>query len=161
VDNRTAGTTTVTFANCTVSESTAGGEMTVKATGKVVGKPGAVNWDVKYTLSMTGPEAAITLAYHDLGRMDFAGDFATAHQEADIAASAASGGRRVEIGLAQSVDLDVALDAACATNVTSGTLEAKRVWTKQPSGATDAEARVGGVLFTWTGCGTADVQHSL
>jgi hypothetical protein len=157
VDNRTAGTTIVTFANCTVSESTADGNMTVKATGKVVGQLGAVAWDVKYSLSMAGPEAAITLAYHDLGRMDFAANFARAHQEANIGASIASGGKRVEIGLAQSVDLDLALDSACATNVTGGTLEAKRVWTKQPSGANEVD---GGVLFTWTGCGVANVQYS-
>jgi hypothetical protein len=160
VDTRAAGTTIVTFANCTLSRPTAEGNMTLKVTGKLVGTLGSVAWDLNYDLSTSSPQLAITLAYHDIGRMDFAHDFARAHQEADIVVSVVRGEERVRVGLAQSVDLDLALDAAtCPTNVTDGRLEAKRVWTERPPDTTD-DGGVGGVLLTWTGCGTADVQYS-
>ncbi|HET7754088.1 MAG TPA: hypothetical protein VFK85_09265 [Anaeromyxobacteraceae bacterium] len=155
-----AGTATVVFKNCQYTETTTEGTLTVNVAGTVVGKPGSVVWDVTYNLSLTGPDARIELGYHDKGNLALTAATVKAHQEADIGGAFASGLQHLELGLAQSVDLDVTIDGSCATHITGGTLEAKRVWTKRPAGAA-AEATVDrGALFTWTGCGLATVRFS-
>lgn len=160
VANGADGATTVTFGNCQVTDSSVDGSMTLTVNGKVVGRPGAVNWDVRYTVAFSSTDGRIDFAYHDVGDVAVTPATVVAHQEADIAASVSSDGQSASLGLAQSVDLDVAIDSTCATNITGGTLEAKRVWTKRPSGASSTDLPDGGVRFAWNGCGTAAVQFS-
>jgi hypothetical protein len=156
-----SGTTTVEFKNCTLSEaSTDGTTLTVNANGRVIGTPGSVAWDVTYNLSMTGPDATFTVGYHDVGNIDLTATSVKAHQEADIGAAFSSGTQHAQLGLAQSVDLDVTIGDACASSITGGTLEAKRVWTRRPAGTSAEETADRGALFTWTDCDTVTVQFS-
>jgi hypothetical protein len=154
------GVTTVTFGNCQYTDVSVDGSMTLTVNGKVVGRPGAVTWDVRYTVAFASTDGRMSFGYHDLGDVAVTSATVVAHQEADIAASVASGGQSASLGLAQAVDLDVAIDSTCATNITGGSLEAKRVWTKRPSGASAADLPNAGVRFNWTGCGVATAQFS-
>jgi hypothetical protein len=160
VANAADGVTTVTFGNCQYTDVSADGSMTLTVNGKVVGRPGAVTWDVRYTVAFSSADARIAFAYHDVGDVAVTPATVVAHQEADIAASFSGGGQSASLALAQAVDLDVAIDSTCATKITGGTLEAKRVWTKRPSGASSTDVVNRGVLFSWTGCDLATVQFS-
>jgi hypothetical protein len=160
VANAADGVTTVTFGNCQYTDVSTDGSMTLTVNGKVVGRPGAVTWDVRYTVAFSSADARLAFAYHDVGDVAVTPATVVAHQEADIAASVSGGGQSASLGLAQAVDLDVAIDSTCATKITGGTLEAKRVWTKRPSGASSTEFVNRGVLFDWSGCGIATVQFS-
>lgn len=156
------GTTTVVFSNCVYAEDTSdGGELVVRASGQISGRPGFVEWNVKFTLGLSSGDASMTLAYHDVGDFSLTSTSAVGHQEADVSATVRSGAQSAALGLAQSVDLDVTLDASCEANITGGTLEAKRVWTRIPSNAPAEEFADRGVLFAWIGCGVANVQFSL
>lgn len=162
VRNDANGSTTVEFENCQYSETTTDGTMTVKVAGTVVGSPGAVAWNVTYALSMTAPDWAMTLGYHDVGDIDVTATTLKAHQEADVGLVVSGGGQHAELGFAQAVDLDVTI-GTCATGTTSitgGTLEAKRVWTKVPRDYPPEVTVDAGVLYTWTGCGTAEMRSS-
>lgn len=154
------GVVTVVFGNCEYTESSVDGTITVRVSGRVVGGPGNVRWDMTYNADFAGPDATLLFGYHDVGSVDVTATTLKAHQEADLGATMSSGGQRLELGLAQSVDLDLILDGSCDTRITGGTLEAKRVWTKRPSGASASELADRGVLFSWLGCGVAEVRFS-
>jgi hypothetical protein len=154
------GVVTVAFGDCVFTETTVEGTVTVRVSGTVTGGPGNVTWNMTYTADLGGPDMTVHFGYHDVGRVDVDASSLKAHQEADFGATVASGGQRAELGFAQSVDLDVALDGTCATHITGGTLEAKRVWTKRPAGAEASELADRGVLFSWTGCGVAEARFS-
>jgi hypothetical protein len=51
--------------------------------------------------------------------------------------------------------------STCASSVTGGNFEAKRVWTQVPSEAQGSgDFTNKGVKLTWTGCGTATAQFA-
>lgn len=154
------GVATVVFGDCVFTETTVDGTVTVRVDGTVTGGPGNVTWNMTYTADLGGADTAVHFGYHDVGRIDVDAVSLKAHQEADFGATVSSGGQRAELGFAQSVDLDVILDGSCATHITGGTLEAKRVWTKRPAGAEASELADRGVLFTWIGCGVAEARFS-
>lgn len=83
------------------------------------------------------------------------GDMAT-----EIRLTASANGQSMSMGMDESVELDLTYaDAAtCATRITGGTVEAKRVWTARPPGATAADLPDAAAKVTWTGCGAATIQ---
>jgi hypothetical protein len=76
-----------------------------------------------------------------------------------VSGSASAGGRSESVAVSESVALGVIYSSAPAC-ITSGKLEAKRVWTHRPGDGSGAEYANRGALVTWTGCGIATIALS-
>ncbi|HEY2027816.1 MAG TPA: hypothetical protein VGH20_01290 [Myxococcales bacterium] len=144
---------TFTFNNCSVTE----GAVTVTVNGSLTASQAGASWDV--TADVQGARAAATysIATHDVGNFTGSEGHVSGQAGSDISGTVAVNGQTVStFALATSVALDLGyqLTPPC---VTSGTLEAKLVWTQRPAGVTVADK---GVKIAWTGCGAFQVSHS-
>ncbi len=162
--------TGVTLSHCTLTVDEVSGTSTfhlvVTASGSVGYAAAArtLSWDLRVgeTVTVSGTTSGSAAgSVHMAGSLTVTETTITGHMTTEFAMTAAANGQSMAVGVDESVDIDVtyADAAACATRVTGGTLEAKRVWTARPQGATaddlpDAAARV-----TWTGCGTATIEY--
>jgi hypothetical protein len=155
--------TTATFSNCTITvygidyeyDITVNGWISLTQNGE---DSGALRWDLDVTNTYAGADgASATIAYRHDGELQASSGRVVGSVLSSISASASTGGNSTRVGFDESVAVDVTLAGSCATFVTNGTLEAKRVWTVRPS----ADERDAGAKVTWTGCGQATIQRSV
>lgn len=167
----TATPTSITFASCTktVDETDVDGTVshtvaTVNGSMSYTAATNTAAWDLTLgaTVTATGPSAGNgSFSIHMAGSIAVGTTAIVGHMGTELALSATISGRSVTVGVDESVDLDLTYaDAAtCATRVTGGTLEAKRVWTARPTGVSTAQLPDAAAKVTWTGCGQATVQY--
>ncbi|MBI5068041.1 MAG: hypothetical protein HZB56_07360 [Deltaproteobacteria bacterium] len=160
--------TGVAFTRCaatvddTFQGTTSHSVVTIDGTVSFVAATGTLAWDLTsgITLAISDASGLTTVG----GTVHMSGSIATSattvkgHSGTELAMTLAHGGQSFAIGADESLDVDVTYaDAAtCATRITGGTLEAKRVITAWPTTQNrppDAAAKV-----TWTGCGAATIQ---
>jgi hypothetical protein len=164
-------TGSVTFDRCTVTltESTTSSSSTskVELNGQVAydATKRTTTWGLDLTDAATiasgGQTANVSLHLHEAGDLAFTDTTVQGKLLAELSASGSSGGQSATVAVSEAVLLDVtyADAASCASRVTGGTLEAKRVWTDRGTGsATNLPDRA--ALVTWTGCGVATVAYS-
>lgn len=161
--------TSVTLTRCTMTLDevspegtlhvvvTAGGSVAYVAATRTLSWNLAVSESLQITGTQTGSASG---SVHMAGSLavtetTIVGDMAT-----EMRLSASAGGQSMSVAVDESVDLDLTYaDAAtCATRITGGTVEAKRVWTARPPGATPADLPDAGAKVTWTACGAATIQ---
>ena len=159
----------VTFRGCRMTQTDFDGTtVTVTLDGTVTGVIGSVTWGLDVHVVMASPDFALDAHYGDDGTFTVTESTAKAHQEVTLSATGRGGGQSATLALAQAADLDVTTvpPSSCASRVTGGTFEAKRVWTAVPNELRNdpqaaAEFKDRGVKLTWTGCGTATAQFSV
>jgi hypothetical protein len=158
--------TKVTFNNCTdtFTEDTVTETITLDGYLSVGGANNqTLTWDVDYKMVMnntgTSP-SSLTVKYHESGTLTVTDTTVVGNMLWELTYSGSSGGQSISFGMAQALVLDLVYqtDPVC---VTDGTLEAKRVWTKRPSGATAEQLPDVAVKIEWSACGTAQISASI
>jgi hypothetical protein len=95
---------------------------------------------------------------HSAGRVVATATTAVGSITSEVSLTVSGGGQTLSAALDESLAFDVTRSDTCASSVTGGTLEAKRVWTTRPAGATPAQLPDEGATVEWTGCGTATLR---
>lgn len=155
-----ATTARVTLTGCTLTvvDPSASGKVVVDGWAAYDPTAGKLSWDLSLasTLALTSftPPGSATVKFHESGALavtdtTFKGDFL-----AEMSVSATVQGQTETVAVAEALDIDVTY-AGTPACVTGGTLEAKRVWTALPQGASAAQFPNVGAKVTWTGCGSA------
>jgi hypothetical protein len=161
----TSGKVTFTGCRVTVSQSSGGastsGSVTVNGDVSLSADRQTLTWDLTYgvALTMSGTNA-ITMSgtMHSAGSVVSTATTAVGTVGSEVSLTVSAGGQTVSAALDESLTFDVTRSDACASRVTGGTLEAKRVWTSRPSGASATQLPDAAAKVQWTGCGTATVQ---
>jgi hypothetical protein len=156
----------VTFNGCsvTVSQSSGGtstsGSVTVTGDISLSADKQTLTWDLTYgvglTMSGSGP-LSMSGSMHSAGRVVVTATTAVGSITSEVSLTVSGGGQTVSAALDESLAFDVTRSDTCASGVTGGTLEAKRVWTARPAGASPAQFPDEAARVEWTGCGTARV----
>ena len=150
---------TVTFNNCTSTES----GVSVTLNGTVSGTATSVTWNIQGSFSGTDPQSGVSVSLNVGYSGSFAVDATTVKGNAlvNLGGSVSNGIQTVGFGVSEAVLVDVTYQSSPMSCLTGGTIEAKRVWTQRPTGATSVDLPDAGVKLTWLGCGNFNVQHSL
>jgi hypothetical protein len=154
--------TSVTLSGCKVVViDTDGTTITVTADGSFAAAVDTLTWDLTVRVGLSGSPQGLSVngSIHDSGKVTVTTTTATGAMRREVDAGASASGQSASMGLDESVDFDLTYDPALSC-VTGGTLEAKRVWTQRPQGASAAQFPDRGAKVTWAGCGIATVQFS-
>jgi hypothetical protein len=154
--------TSVTLAGCkVVVTDTDGTTITVTADGSLSAALDTLTWDLTVRVGLSGSPQGLVLngSVHDSGKVTVTSTTAVGAMRREVNATASASGQSASLGMDESLDFDVTYDPALHC-VTGGTLEAKRVWTQRPQGASTAQLQDRGAKVTWTGCGIATVAFS-
>ena len=155
-DFSTCGTlsgNTVTFNNCT--DSSTGFSFTLN--GHVSAAAGAVSWDVTGNFSGAENGESFSVTIHEGGNFGVTTTAFTGNATVEVGGSASAQGQSISFGVDQAVVVGLNYQTSPSFCVTAGDIEAKRVWSNRPQGATglnDAAAKI-----TWSGCNTIQVAH--
>ena len=152
----TVTSTSVTFSNCTDTES----GLTTTFNGSISVAAGAVTWGLTLTLSGTQDSTTVNLNMHLSGKMTVTATKVTGNSLTEFSGSASANGQSVSFGLDNAAIVDLTYQSSPNFCVTAGSVEVKRVWTTKPSGASGSAYADAGVKLTWTGCGAFTVAHS-
>ncbi len=150
----------VTLSGCTLTivDPSVSGKVVVNGWAAYDAALAKLSWDLSLasTLSITSisPPGSASVTFHESGALavtdtTFKGDFL-----AEMSMTASAQGQSESIGVAEALTVDVTY-AGTPACVTGGTLEAKRVWTALPQGASGPMYANVGAKVTWTGCGSA------
>jgi hypothetical protein len=157
----------VTFTGCTITvtpsgtHDTASGTVTVNGEVALAADHQTLTWDLTYGVALTtSGVAAMTLngTLHSAGQVVATATTATGSATSAVSVTASIAGQTMSAALDESLSFDVTRSESCASGVTGGTLEARRVWTTRPAGLPASQFPDGAARVTWTGCGTATVQ---
>lgn len=155
-DCTTVTATTVTFNNCTDTQS--GYNFTLN--GSVSVSNDKIAWNV--TGGFAGSDAAsgvsFSVSIHQSGTLTVTATTVKGESLSEIGGRVSGNGQNVDFGVSTAALVDLTYNASC---VTSGTIEVKRVWSPRPNGATGPEFADVAVKLSWTGCDTVQVQHSI
>lgn len=165
-----ATATSVTLSGCTITIDQVSGGITmhavVTATGSVSYDPAThtLDWGLQVGehLVMSGTTSGSADASFNLtGSLTVTDTAIAGHMESGLFMTASASGQTMRAGVDESVVVDVTYTdpVTCPTRVTAGTVEAKRVWTARPQGATPADLPDAAAKITFTGCGAATVQY--
>lgn len=153
-DCTTSTATTVTFHNCTDSQS----GYTFTLNGSVSVAADKLTWDISGGFSGTDQGISFNVNLHQSGTLTVTSTTVKGDSLSEITGKVSGNGQTVDFGVSTAALVDLTYDATC---VTSGTIEVKRVWSPRPNGATGPEFADVGVKLSWTGCDAVQVQHSI
>lgn len=158
----TTATNKVTLTGCVLTISQGTQKTVIHADGFVQGGSGAVSWDltVKIAFTDSGSTDNVAATLHESGNLTVTSTTVKGQMVGDVSVSGTVKGQVQSIAVSESLTIDTTYQAGPPACVTSGTVEAKRVWTTRPSGSTAAQYPDKGAKVTWTGCGVASVAHS-
>jgi hypothetical protein len=157
----------VTFTGCkvTVSESSGGtstnGSVTVNGDVSLSADHRTLGWDLTYgvALTMSGTSAlSMSGTQHSTGNIVTTATTAVGDIASEVSLTVSAAGQTVSAAVDESLTFDITRSDGCATGVTGGTLEAKRVWTSRPAGASSADLPDEAAKIQWTGCGAGTIQ---
>ena len=146
---------TITIVNGTTTEKiSADGSMTLSNSNQTL------TWDLSVGVNLvdTAMGLAETVSAHESGTLTVTATTIKGSMLAELDAAASYAGQTQSMGVDESLTIDVTYDPACLTGgVTGGTIEAKRVWTVLPAGATGPQYQNVAAKVEWTGCGVATI----
>jgi hypothetical protein len=157
----------VTFSGCrvTVNEtsatSTINGAVTVNGHVSVATDQQTITWELTYGIDLTVTDTAslrVSGHLHTAGQVVVTATTAVGTATTEVSLTASSGGQSASAALDESLAFDVTRASTCASGVTGGTLEAKRVWVTRPSGASATDLPDEAAKIAWTGCGVATIR---
>lgn len=155
-----ATATTLTLAGCSLTVSDDGGSETrITADGAASVSGGTLDWDFTVGVTMTGSGFSMSARASRDGTLTATSSTLTGRILSQVSATASAGGRSESVAVSESVTLDLLYTSTPAC-ITSGELEAKRVWTQRPSGADGPDYADRGALVSWSGCGVAEIALS-
>jgi hypothetical protein len=120
-----------------------------------------LTWDLSIAVAVTDTSMGIgeTVNVHQSGTLTVTASTIQGSMLSETTANVTYGGMTFTFGFDESVNVDVTY-AGSPPCVTSGTLEAKRVWTQRPVGAPASAYPDLGAKVTWTGCNVATIALS-
>jgi hypothetical protein len=157
----------VTFNACriTVSQSSGGtstnGSVTVTGEVSLSADRQTLTWDLTYGIGITTSGTSsltMTGTLHAAGRVVATPTTAVGTVATEVALTVSTGGQTLSAALDESLAFDVTRSGSCASGVTGGTLEARRVWVARPAGVPASQLPDEAARVEWTGCGTATVR---
>jgi hypothetical protein len=161
----TSSATQVAMTGCTITIVDVSMTAKVQVDGSLAydAALGKLNWDLTLVSNMTfssmTPAGTATVRFHESGALTVTDTTIKGDLLAELGMNASAQGQSVSLGVDEAVILDVTY-AGTPACVTGGTLEAKRVWTQRPSGASGLQYADVGAKVTWTGCGQATAVYS-
>jgi hypothetical protein len=155
----TTTATSLHLDGCSLTITDTESETRITANGSAGLTGGTLGWDFTVEITMNGSGFSARARAHRAGDLTATASTLAGKVLTEVSGSASAGGRSESVAVSESVALDVTYTTAPAC-VTSGTLEAKRVWTHRPGGGSGAEYADRGALVTWTGCGIATIALS-
>ncbi len=150
----TATATTVTFNNCTDTQS--GFSFTLN--GSVSASNNSITWNITGGFAGVNQGVSFNVNIHQSGTLTVTPTTVTGSALSEIGGSASGNGQSISFGVSTAALVDLTYNATC---VTSGSIEVKRVWSPRPNGATVAQLPDVAIKLTWTGCDAVQVQHSI
>ena len=159
--------TRVTFTGCkvTVSQTSGGtstnGSVTVNGDVSLSADHQTLAWDLTYgvALTMSGTSAlTMSATQHSNGSVVATATTAVGTVTSEVSLTVSAAGQTLSAAVDESLTFDVTRSGTCATGVTGGTLEAKRVWTSRPAGVPADQVPDEAARIQWTGCGTGTIQ---
>ncbi len=160
-DCTTSTASSVTFSGCKFTDTSDGSSVSVTLDGSVSMSSDTLTWSYTMTLDLSNASTVVAATYKDSGNFTVTATTAKAHDEAEFTAKVTTSGKTSTFGMAQAADLDVTHSTDCASTITGGSFEAKRVLTQKPSDVSGDLYKDKGVKINWTGCGSATVQLSV
>jgi hypothetical protein len=160
----------VTYSGCTVTVTDTSGTWTVTVNGTVTraiaGAIANVGWDLRTHFTAADTTFAMALDVHQAGAITITPPANTtapwtlvgsARSDMDMNFPVTGMNVSASVTVLADYDLKFMTASSCATGVTGGTLQIRRVWTKRPMGSTAADSPDEGLLFTWNDCGSVNV----
>jgi hypothetical protein len=157
----------VTFTGCkvTVSQTSGGtsttGSVTVNGDVSLSADHQTLDWDLTYGVALTmNGTSALTMSgtQHSKGDVVATATTAVGAVTSEVSLRVSAAGQTLSAAVDESLTFDVTRSDTCATGVTGGTLEAKRVWTSRPAGVPADQLLDEAAKVQWTGCGTGTIQ---
>lgn len=169
-DNPACVTTTlnsVTMKGCTFTQTNVYTTSKIQMDGSVSfdQAKGTLTWSLTVTDASTftysGQSGSATVSAHESGTLTVTDTTIKGQILAELSASESSAGQSASMGVAEAVTLDLTYADAtvCPSRVTSGTVEAKRVWTDR-GGASAVQLPDKAAKATWTACGVGSIAFS-
>jgi hypothetical protein len=164
----TTTATSVAFKACAISISDVDAHGTLHLDGSftVSSDHRTFDWGLtlagSITVTATDFSGTGTIDFHESGTLTVTASTMQGNMLAELGASAtASTGESDALGVHEAMVVDVTYRSSPSVCVTGGTLEAKRVWTRRPSGSTATDLPDKAARLSWTGCnaGTIAVGH--
>lgn len=151
----TVTATSVTFNNCTVSES----GFNLALSGNVSVSNKTVTWDIHANFSGSEQGISFNISHNQSGSFSVTDTRISGQAISDFGGNISGQGQSVDFGLATAaiVDLSYQTEPFCVNN---GSIEVKRVWSKRPNGASGPPFTDAGLKLSWTGCNAFAVAHS-
>jgi hypothetical protein len=154
--------TSATFQSCTVTIDETNLHLVLTIDGSVTLDPtaGTGIWDLVVQADISSPDVQATVAEHSVGNFTATATTFDGAFENQFSVVATSQGTTNSLAVDESLTLDITFqgDPFC---VTSGTLEAKRVWVTRPSGVPADELPDRGAQVTWNSCNDVNIALSM
>lgn len=161
----TSSATQVAMTGCTITIVDVSMTAKVQVDGSLAydAALGKLTWELTLASTMTfssmTPAGSETVRFHESGALTVTDTTVKGDLLAELGVNGSAQGQSFSLGVDEAVILDVTY-AGTPACVTGGTLEAKRVWTQRPSGASGLQYADVGAKVTWTGCGQATAVYS-
>ena len=161
-------TTSVKMTGCTITVSDPSMTSKVQVDGSVSFDQvkGTLTWELTVSdatsFTAQGMSGTASVRAHESGALTVTDTTIKGQLLAEASASGSSTTGSASLGVSEAVTVDItyADGAVCSSRVTSGTVEAKRVWTERPAGATGQEFEDRAAKVTWTACGQGTFAKS-
>ncbi len=151
LDTTTCATTTatsITFRNCTYSESGFNGTLN----GSIQMTSTSATWDITYGASGTSGNTTFNMSFHWSGQVSWTQTTLQGFGRSEATGSSSSAGQSDSYSYTAGWDANLTLQNGC---ITSGTLEIRRTVSSQT--ASQNALHDAAWKFTWTGCNQVQV----
>lgn len=163
VDSANPAVATVTMSKCTMTVTDTGSTTRIQVDGSLAADrvAGTLAWSLTVVtdISETMVAATIDAALHESGKLTVTDTSIAGELQAELSGTETIQNQKFSFGVDEDVTLDLSY-AGTPACVTGGTLEAKRVWTVRPAGASATQLPDEGALVTWTACGQGTIAFS-
>jgi len=160
----TVTATSVSMKGCTITidDPASSTTETIHVDGSLSVSNGTETWDLTVSFNIVSSGITETGRVHEDGTLTVTATTIKGKMLTEVSATASGNGVSESAGMAESLDIDVTYQTSPPPPcVTSGTLEAKRVWTQRPAGFTAAQLPDKAAKVTWTGCGQGTIAFSI
>jgi hypothetical protein len=159
--------TSIKMTGCTITVTDPSMTSKVQVDGSLSFDPvkGTLTWELTVSdatsFTAQGVSGAASVHVHESGTLTVTDTTIKGQLLAEASASGSSAAGSASLGVSEAVTVDItyADGAVCSSRVTSGTVEAKRVWTDR-GGVSAAQLPDKAAKVTWTACGVGTIAFS-
>jgi hypothetical protein len=158
-------TTTVTFNHCTMTDTSTGESISINGSASATATANSVHVTYDLTLAVVVNDSSGHGTVSFIGKADVtytgtsgAGTI-NGYFDDELVANGTFSGTAVNLDVGERLTAtNLTLNSTCMSDITNGSLEAKRVWNTRPAGFTATQLPNVGVKVTWTACGQFTFQ---